>query len=164
MLEHILELARLPAHVVDDRVDHDVMRLGEFGDVVPVAEPRIDLRVVDRVEAGVGAVEGREERQDVHAFVDTVETGAQDVGQRGEVAVAETIRVGDELYFVLHEFLLVESVAVGQSHRWDQSVEPKPRNRIAGVASNRFDTDDYDTDGTSAQHDCAFGVSNRFDN
>ena len=119
VLEHILELARLPAHVVDDRVDHDVVCLGELGDVIPITEARVDFRVVDGVEASVGAVERREERQDMHAFIHAGETGAQDVGQGCEIAIAHSVRIGDELHFVLHEFLLVESVMVDQSRRWD---------------------------------------------
>ena len=53
--------------MVDDDVGHDVGARGERGDVVPRAEPRIDLRVIDRVEAGVGAVDRMEERQHVDA-------------------------------------------------------------------------------------------------
>jgi hypothetical protein len=105
--------------VVDDRVDHDVVCLGELGDVIPITEARVDFRVVDGVEAGVGAVERREERQDMHTFIHAGETGAQDVGQGCEIAIAQSIRIGDELHFVLHEFLLVESVMVDQSRRWD---------------------------------------------
>ena len=78
--EHVLELLGFPAHVVDDGVDHDVVGFGEFGHIVPAAESRIDLGVVDRVEAGVRTVERGEERQDMHAVIHAVEAGAQDVG------------------------------------------------------------------------------------
>ena len=43
------------------------MRVGKRRDVVPRSQPRIDLGVVDRVEAGVGAVDRMEERQHVDA-------------------------------------------------------------------------------------------------
>ena len=75
---------------------------GEFGDVIPRAEARVDLGVVDRVEAGVRAVKRGEERQDMNAVIHAVEAGAQNVGHAGDGAVAETIRVGDELNCVLH--------------------------------------------------------------
>ena len=102
VLQHVLELGGFPAHVVDDGVDHDVVGCGEFGDVIPRAEARVDLGVVDRVEAGVRAVKRGEERQDMNAVIHAVEAGAQNVGHAGDGAVAETIRVGDELNCVLH--------------------------------------------------------------
>ena len=46
------------------------VRAASARDVVPGAEPWIDLRVVDRIEAGVGAVDRMEERQHVHAAED----------------------------------------------------------------------------------------------
>ena len=102
LFKHVLELLGLPAHVVDDGVDHDAVGLGKFGDIVPAAEARVDLGVVDGVEACIRAVEWSEERQDMHAVIHAVETGAQDVGHRAEGAVAEAIGVGDELHFVFH--------------------------------------------------------------
>ena len=100
--KHVLELLGFPTHVVDDGVDHDVVGLGEFGDVIPRAEARVDLGVVDRVEAGVRAVKRGEERQDMNAVIHAVEAGAQDVGHRAKSAIAETIGVCDELHFVFH--------------------------------------------------------------
>ena len=100
--KHVLELLGFPAHVVDDGIDHDAVGLGEFGDVVPAAETRVDLGVVDRVEACIRAVEWGEERQDMHAVIHAVEAGAQDVGHRAKSAIAETIGVSDELHFVFH--------------------------------------------------------------
>ena len=88
--------------MVDDGVDHDAVGLGKFGDIVPAAEARVDLGVVDGVEACIRAVEWSEERQDMHAVIHAVETGAQNVGHRAEGAVAEAIGVGDELHFVFH--------------------------------------------------------------
>ena len=100
--EHVLELLGFPAHVVDDGVDHDVVGRGKLGDIVPVAEPRIDLGVVDRVKTRVGAIERGEKRQDMHAVVHAVEAGAQDIGHRLDGAVAQTVSISDELHFVLH--------------------------------------------------------------
>ena len=100
--EHVLELLGFPAHVVDDGVDHDVVGRGKLGDIVPVAETRIDLGVVDRVKTRVGAIERGEKRQDMHAVVHAVEAGAQDIGHRLDGAVAQTVSISDELHFVLH--------------------------------------------------------------
>ena len=61
------ELRRPAGDVVDDHVGHDLGPRRQRPHVVPGAEPRIDLGVVDRIEAGVGAVDRIEERQDVHA-------------------------------------------------------------------------------------------------
>ena len=102
VLQHVLELGGFPAHVVDDGVDHDVVGCGEFGDVIPRAEARVDLGVVDRVEACIRTIERSEERQDMHAVIHAVEAGAQDVGHRAKSAIAETIGVCDELHFVFH--------------------------------------------------------------
>ena len=93
--EHVLELPGLPAHVVHDGVDHDAVRLGEVGHVVPRAQPRIDRGVVDRVEARVRAVEGREERQDVHALIHPLESRAQDLRHGFQRAVPQSVGVGD---------------------------------------------------------------------
>ena len=101
-LHDVLELLGFPGHVVDDGVDHDVVRFGQFGDIVPRAQTRVDLGVVHRVEAGVGTVERGEERQYVHAFVHAVEAGAQHIGQGCDGAVTEPVGVGDELDFILH--------------------------------------------------------------
>ena len=102
VLQHVLELGGFPAHVVDDGVDHDVVGCGEFGDVIPAAETFVDFGMVDRVEACIRTIERSEERQDMNAVIHAVEAGAQNVGHAGDGAVAETIRVGDELNCVLH--------------------------------------------------------------
>ena len=46
--------------------------------VAPAPEARVDDRVVDRVEAGIGTVVRCEERQDVHAPEDAVEPLSQE--------------------------------------------------------------------------------------
>ena len=88
--------------MVHDRVDHDAVGPGQLGHVVPVAQTGIHRGVVDRVEARVGTVERREERQDVHPFVHPVEPRAQDVGHRGQRARPQTIGIRDELDLVFH--------------------------------------------------------------
>jgi hypothetical protein len=52
--------------MVDDHVRHDVDLRRQRGHVVPGPQARVHLRVIDRIEAGVGAVDRVEERQHVH--------------------------------------------------------------------------------------------------
>lgn len=54
------------------------------------------MRVVDRVESRIGAVDGMEERQQVHAAERAGERSAQQLLHGADVA-AEAIGVGDEL-------------------------------------------------------------------
>ena len=53
--------------MVDDEVGHDVDVRSERRDVAPVAEPRVDARVVARIEPRIGGVDRVEERQHVNA-------------------------------------------------------------------------------------------------
>lgn len=53
--------------MVDDHVGHHVGVGCERRHVIPPAKPPIDLGVVDRIEPGVGSVDGMKERQHVHA-------------------------------------------------------------------------------------------------
>ena len=75
---------------------------GERRDVVPRAEPSIDLRVVDRIEAGVGAVDRMEERQHVDAAERAGERTVEQPLQIAERAAREAIDVGDQLRLILH--------------------------------------------------------------
>ena len=70
--------------------------------VVPGAEPRIDLGVIDRVEARVGAVDRMEERQQVNAAERLAQRPVEQALQIAERAAGEAIDVGDELRLVLH--------------------------------------------------------------
>lgn len=97
------------------------MRLGELGDVIPVAKAGVDLGVVDRVEACVRAIERGEERQNVHALVYAVESRAQNVGHRSKIAVTQAIRIGDQLNFVLHGSSLDSSITSSGYLRGDAS-------------------------------------------
>ncbi|MEY3252448.1 MAG: hypothetical protein RL227_1421 [Pseudomonadota bacterium] len=54
----VQDLRRSRRHVVDDDVGPHLQLARQRGHVVPVAQARIDLRVVDGVEAGVAAVDG----------------------------------------------------------------------------------------------------------
>jgi hypothetical protein len=71
--------------VVDDHVRHHLVIACQLGDVVPGAQPGVHLRVVDRIEACVGPVEGGEERQQVDAVERARERPPQQVGQACQV-------------------------------------------------------------------------------
>ena len=91
--------------MVDDGVDHDAVGLGKFGDIVPAAEARVDLGVVDGVEACIRAVEWSENgRICTTSYTPSKRVRRMSVN-RAEGAVAEAIGVGDELHFVFHGIL-----------------------------------------------------------
>ena len=98
----VQELRRVTRDVIDDDVGHDVGACGERGDVFPGAEPRIDLRVIDRVESGVRAVDRMEERQHVDAAERSGERTLEQPLQVAERAAREAVGVGDQLRLVLH--------------------------------------------------------------
>jgi hypothetical protein len=72
--------------MVDDEIGHDVRFGGERHDVVPVAEARVDARVVARIEACIGAVDRVEEGQDVNAGEEAAERPPEQGGELGETA------------------------------------------------------------------------------
>ena len=53
----------LPFFWPTDEVGHDVHYTAQRPNVIPGAEPLIDLRVIDGIEAGIGAIDRPEERQ-----------------------------------------------------------------------------------------------------
>jgi hypothetical protein len=108
-------------------------------DVGPGAQARVDLRVVDRVETGVGAVDRVEERQQVHT--------AEDAGQRAvareqrrhfaQAAAAQAIDVGDELNLILHAFS--SAVRTNNTHTAaTMSKVPASRITLAGLPPSRL--------------------------
>ena len=88
--------------MVDDHVGHHLGARRERGDVVPRPQPRIDLRVVDRVEPGVGAVDRMEERQHVDAAERPCSGPSSRSLQLAERPAGQAIDVGDQLRLVLH--------------------------------------------------------------
>ncbi len=89
-------------HVIDDHVRHDVHAFGKARDVIPRAQPRIHLRVIDGVEAGIGAVDWMEERQHVDAAERARQRRAEQPLEIVERAAGQPIDVRDELRLVLH--------------------------------------------------------------
>ena len=67
--------------MVDDEISHHFDLFTESADVSPIAEPRVDSSVINRVEAGIGAVDRDEERQQMktaeNAFKRTAEKRLQ---------------------------------------------------------------------------------------
>ena len=88
--------------MVDDQVSHHVHAARDGADVRPAAEARVDTRVVDRIEARVGAVDGIEERQQVHAAEQVLQRPGEQRVELGEPAAGEPIHVSDQLDLVLH--------------------------------------------------------------
>ena len=72
--------------MVDDQIGHDGRPRRERLDVGPGAETRIDLRVVDRIEARVGAVDRMEEGQQVNAGERVLERTVEEWQQVAETS------------------------------------------------------------------------------
>ena len=99
----VLILGRVRRDVVHDHVGHHVEVRAQRPDVVPAAQPGIDSRVVDGVEARVRAVDGKEERQEVDAAENPRQRAAQQIAELAKPAAAQAIDVGDELDLVAHD-------------------------------------------------------------
>ena len=125
------ELRRPAGDVVDDHVGHDLGPRGQRPHVVPGAEPRIDLGVVDRVEAGVGAVDRMEERQDVHAAERLAQRAVEQALKIAERAAGAAVDVGDELRLVLHR--------AGMAPRTAATAAPARFAKSAIVAAGQSD-------------------------
>jgi hypothetical protein len=88
--------------MVDDYVGHDIGLGGERGNVIPRAKASIDLRVIDRIEPGVGAIDRVKERQHVHASKRTVKSAVEQELQIAHRPARETIDVRDQVRLILH--------------------------------------------------------------
>jgi hypothetical protein len=100
--EVVAELRRVGRDVVDYHVGHDLEIAPERAHRWPVAQPRVDLRMVGRVEARVGAIDRREEGQQVHAAEQAGELVAEHAPQVCQRAAGKPIHVGDQLDLVFH--------------------------------------------------------------
>ncbi len=78
-LLEIQELWRAVGDVVDDEIRHDLHMAAEKANVVPGAEARVDLRVIDGIEAGIGAVDRPEEWQQMNATEQAAERPVQQI-------------------------------------------------------------------------------------
>ena len=100
----VQKLRRFGRDVVDDHIGHDLQLRGECCDVAPLAQSRIDLGVVDRIEARIGAVDRQVERQQMNATKNAGQqaAGTEQLGQLVQRSTAESVDVGDELDGVVH--------------------------------------------------------------
>ena len=88
--------------MVDDHVGHDIDRRGECCHVIPGAKPSIDLRVIDRIETGIGAINRVKEREHVHASKRTVTRALEQLLQIAGRPSWQTIDIRDQLRLILH--------------------------------------------------------------
>jgi hypothetical protein len=98
----VLELRRTTRNVIDDQVRHDLGPCGEGAHILPRTQARIDLRVVDRVEARIGSVDREEERKQVNATERAVQRPGEQLLEVAEASAGQPIHVCDELRLILH--------------------------------------------------------------
>ncbi len=101
-LLEIQELWRAVGDVVDDEIGHDLHMAAERANVVPGAEARVDLRVIDGIEARIGAVDRPEEGQQVNATEQPGERPVQQTLKLTQAAAGEAIDIRNQLDLVLH--------------------------------------------------------------
>ena len=65
-------------------------------------EAMIDLRVIDRIEPGVGTVDRMKEGEQVHAAEGALQRTVQQLLQIAKRAAGQPVGVGDELGLILH--------------------------------------------------------------
>ena len=53
--------------MIHDQIGHQIRALGQRAHVVPRAQPRIDLSVIDWIEARIGAIDRAKEWQQMNA-------------------------------------------------------------------------------------------------
>ena len=115
------ELCGVDRDVIDDQISHHVDHGAEFGHVGPRAESGVDAGVVDRVEAGVAAVDRHVERKDVHPAECPGERAAQGASKACEVA-RQSVRVGDQLRLIAHRSSAVSRIG----RRLRRGSSPRP--------------------------------------
>src|SRR4051812_1812647 len=101
-LREILELRRLRGDVIHDQISRQLDHVTKFFKVLPSTEPRIDVRVVNRIEPRVRAVNWREERQQVHSAEEAPQGTFQLRAQLGNPAARKAIYISDQLDAVLN--------------------------------------------------------------
>jgi len=92
------ELRGRAGNVIDDEVGRDRVPVPrQSRDVIPGAKPRIDLRVIPRIESRVRAVEWQVEGQDVHPSEQARQRARQDSPQPAQVT-SQPGRVRDQFH------------------------------------------------------------------
>jgi hypothetical protein len=96
--------------MVDDQVHKQIYILPQFLDIFPTSQARIDPGMIDRIKAGIDAVNGIIEWQDVNAAEQTGERAFQQLMQCINIASSQAICISDELYGVFHVLVLCVGV------------------------------------------------------
>ena len=61
--------------MIDDKIRHNFNLFAKRADVIPIPESRVDLSVINRVEAGIRAVNRDEKRQQMHTAENAFQEG-----------------------------------------------------------------------------------------
>ena len=88
--------------MVDDEVGDEVELVAEGLDFVPSTEAGVNLGMVDGIESSIGAVDGVEEGQQVHATEEVGERTVEEALEFFEAGSGEAIDVSNELNLILH--------------------------------------------------------------
>ena len=91
--------------MVHDQVRGHIEIAGQFGNVLPRAKAGIDLRVIDRIEPGIGAVVRIVKRKDVDPAERPGQRSGEDLPKTLQPTVTEPVRVSDQLNPVAHASL-----------------------------------------------------------
>ena len=88
--------------MIDDQIRHDFHLLAEPVDVIPSAQPRIDFCVIDRIEAGIGAINRIKERKQMHTGEHTFQWPLKEALKFPEPSSGKTVNVCDQLRLIPH--------------------------------------------------------------
>ena len=134
VVDKVLEPATLAGTVIDDQVGHEIV-LGAYTQyVIPVAQGRVDVQVIDHRKTVIGT--RRIEGQDVHPGEQTVGVLVQPVLERAQGPLALThdaVAVSDH-----QGIALIPVIAVGlglgqivlQTHAVEQLFSEAPHRRV----------------------------------
>ena len=101
-LLEILKLRGTDGDVVDDEIGHKFGAFAQRAQVIPRTEARVDLSVVDRIEARIGAINGEEEWQEVDAPKESGQWSIEKELQFAKASAGKAIHVSDQLDLVFH--------------------------------------------------------------
>ena len=97
----IFKLRRIAGYMVDNQICHQVILHGQAANILPVTDSRIHLSVITGVKARIGAIDGIEKGQQVHAAENASEGTVEQASECVDV-LREPIRVRYELDLVFH--------------------------------------------------------------
>jgi len=88
VLPEILELRRSAGDMIDDHVGHQIPALAQRAHLVPGPKPGIRLRVVDRIEARIGAVDRPVKGQKMRAAEQPLERSLEQILERTPISTS----------------------------------------------------------------------------